>query len=71
MWLIKLSWDKRNNLQFLLYFAGLIPVLGIDVWEHAYYLQYKNMRADYVKAIWNIINWESVAKRYQAAIMAC
>jgi Fe-Mn family superoxide dismutase len=46
---------------------GLVPLLGIDVWEHAYYLQYKNVRADYVKAIWSIINWTNVAERYQAA----
>lgn len=46
---------------------GLIPLLGIDVWEHAYYLQYKNMRADYVKAIWGIIHWQEVAHRYDQA----
>lgn len=45
----------------------LVPLLGIDVWEHAYYLQYKNVRADYVKAIWSIINWKNVAERYTAA----
>lgn len=45
---------------------GLSPLLGIDVWEHAYYLQYKNVRADYVKAIWQIVNWSNVAERYQA-----
>lgn len=45
--------------------AGLIPLLGIDVWEHAYYLQYKNARADYLKAIWQIINWKDVAERYK------
>ncbi len=46
---------------------GLIPLLGIDVWEHAYYLQYKNVRADYVKAIWKIIDWKNVAERYAEA----
>ncbi|MEI8124284.1 MAG: Fe-Mn family superoxide dismutase [Parachlamydiaceae bacterium] len=43
---------------------GLIPLLGIDVWEHAYYLQYKNVRAEYVKSLWKIINWKNVAERY-------
>ena len=46
---------------------GLVPLLGIDVWEHSYYLQYKNVRADYVKAIWKIINWKNVAERYAQA----
>ncbi|KAJ2945501.1 hypothetical protein O0L34_g314 [Tuta absoluta] len=48
--------------------TGLIPLFGIDVWEHAYYLQYKNVRADYVKAIFDVANWNDISARYEAAL---
>ena len=45
---------------------GLKPILTIDVWEHAYYLDYQNMRADYLRSFWGIVDWEIIEQRYEA-----
>ena len=63
----KLSIVATTNQDPLEASVGLVPLLGIDVWEHAYYLDYKNVRADYVKNIWKIVNWHDVAERLKAA----
>ena len=46
---------------------GTVPLLAIDAWEHAYYLQYENQKAEYLDAIWNVVNWDDVATRFEAA----
>jgi superoxide dismutase, Fe-Mn family len=60
--IIQQFFDQQGN-----FAAGTVPVLLLDVWEHAYYLDYKNVRADYVKAFWNIANWANVQQRFSVA----
>ena len=55
-------YDQQANVPL-----GIIPLLQVDMWEHAYYLQYKNVKADYVKAFWNVVNWEDVQNRFAGA----
>jgi superoxide dismutase, Fe-Mn family len=63
----KLSVTSTPNQDNPLMDGSGIPILGVDVWEHAYYLKYQNRRPDYLAAWWNTVNWEAVAKRYTDA----
>ena len=60
--IIQQFFDQQGN-----FAAGTVPVLMLDVWEHAYYLDYHNVRADYVKAFWNIVDWANVQNRFTVA----
>ncbi|MCY7301207.1 MAG: superoxide dismutase, partial [Ilumatobacteraceae bacterium] len=60
--IVEQIYDHQGNVG-----AGSVPLLVIDSWEHAYYLQYKNVKADWVKAFWQIVNWPNVAERFAAA----
>ena len=70
-----LAWDSIGERLIIQQFfdqqasfaAGTVPILLLDVWEHAYYLDYKNVRADYVKAFWNIVDWANVQQRFATA----
>ena len=55
-------YDQQNNMP-----VGSVPLLLLDMWEHAFYLQYKNVKADYVEAFWNVVNWHDVAERFANA----
>ena len=61
--IIEQLYDQQGNIS-----VALIPVLQLDMWEHAFYLDYQNVKGDYVKAFWNIVNWADVAERFARAV---
>lgn len=60
---------KRHSFQNSPYTDGNFPVMGLDLWEHAYYLKYQNKRADYISAFWNVVNWEAIEKNYNSVLI--
>ncbi|KOY88104.1 superoxide dismutase [bacterium 336/3] len=60
--------NQDNLLMKNIYTTSATPILGLDIWEHAYYLKYQNKRADYIQAFWNVVNWEEVSKLYEIAM---
>ena len=61
MLVVEQVYDHQGNIS-----NGTVPVLVVDMWEHAYYLQFENVKGDWVKAFWKLVNWEDIAKRLRA-----
>ena len=64
---LRLVFLQISSLFANIYFTAHTPIIGIDIWEHAFYLQYKNVKADYLKAIWKVVNFEEAEKRFVEA----
>ena len=64
----KLAVTTTANQENPVFTEGSSPIFGVDVWEHAYYLNYQNRRPDYVSAFWNVVNWDAVAEKYATAV---